>query len=457
MRRSLWSGEELTRALDLETHCPVDVDGISIDSRTLRPDDLFIALSGTPDPRYLGAAGSGRDGHDFVADAARRGAAAALVSRRLGSEIPELLVTETFDALWTLARAARDRVRGTVFAITGSSGKTTAKGMLAASIAGSHCSEGSFNNHIGVPLSLARMPADAASGVFEIGMNSPGEIAPLARLVRPDVALVLNVLGVHLEGLGSLEAIRREKLSIAAGLDADGVLVVADDVSLHDLECAGSVLTFGRSMHADVRLEEQAGRAAIRLPDGRGLPLELADDGPHRRMTATAIAACHLAAGSDPETALERIQRLQPPVGRGNVIEVAGVKLIDDSYNANPDSMRLAVSGLLERPARRRYALLGDMLELGPDEVRLHRELATVCRGLDGVFCVGERMAELHAALPPEQQGGWWPDCEAFDSRQVATLLRPGDVILIKASNRLFWKSGTVNRLAVSLVATPES
>ncbi|MCC5874558.1 MAG: UDP-N-acetylmuramoyl-tripeptide--D-alanyl-D-alanine ligase, partial [Gammaproteobacteria bacterium] len=271
MTRPLWTAGELTEALGLVEPADVDVRGVSIDSRSLEPGDLFVALSGAPDARYHGAGGSGRDGHDFVASAARRGAAAALVSRRVDAALPQLRVPDTFTALWQLAAGARQRFSQPVIAVTGSSGKTTVKSMLAAALPGSHASQGSFNNHIGVPLSLARLPKDAPAAIFEIGMNSPGEIAPLAKLVRPQVALVLNVLGVHLEGLGSLAAIRREKLGIAGGLDGDGVLVVPEGLSLEGCGHQGPILTFGTGSHADVRLVEAGGGARIELPDGRTL------------------------------------------------------------------------------------------------------------------------------------------------------------------------------------------
>ncbi|MCC5887514.1 MAG: UDP-N-acetylmuramoyl-tripeptide--D-alanyl-D-alanine ligase [Gammaproteobacteria bacterium] len=451
MKAALWTADELTEALELAQPAGVDVGGVSIDSRTLEPGDLFIALSGEPDARYFGAGGSGRDGHDFVAAAGRRGAAAALVSRRVDADIPLLQVPDTFTALWQLAASARERFPGPVFAVTGSSGKTTVKSMLAAALPGSHASEGSFNNHIGVPLSLARLPRNVRAGIFEIGMNSPGEIAPLARLVRPRVALVLNVLGVHLEGLGSLDAIRREKLSIATGLDADGVLVVPDTLDLSDIAHRGRRLTFGTGVSADVRLVEEGGRARIVLPDGHALALQLTVEGPHRRLSAAAVVACLVTADLDPAAAVPLLEVMQPPRGRGGSVEVGGVRFIDDSYNANPDSVRFALQALREQPARRRFALLGDMLELGAEEHALHRGLAAACAGVDGVYCVGERMAALHAALPESQRAGYWRDCESLDIEAIAATLEAGDVILVKASNRMFWKAGSVAALLAAM------
>lgn len=451
MHDKLWLGSDLERILACDGGLQGGVSGISIDSRSLEPGDLFFALSGAPDARYFGAGGSGRDGHDFVAAAKAAGAAAAVVSRRVEVDLPQLLVADTFDALWQLAAAARDRYQGPVLAVTGSSGKTTAKAMLAAALPGCHAAAGSFNNHLGVPLSLARLPLDASAGVFEVGMNSPGEIAPLARLLRPDVALVLNVLPVHLAGLGSLEAIRREKLSLAEGLPAGGILVLPDD-----LDSSGSPegirhVTFGSSATADVRLIEEGGSATITLGDGRRLPLTLVADGPHRRLTATAVIATLFAAGFDPAAGLARLADLPPPTGRGGRIEVAGICIIDDSYNANPSSVRFALQGLREQAARRRFALLGDMLELGSDAGRLHRELAAHCAGIDAVFCVGEHMAELQQALPEGQRGGHWPDCEQLDLKRITASLQPGDVLLVKASNRLFWQAGTVAALRAQL------
>ena len=214
----LWSRDELAQVFSVDADSlPEYCTGVSLDSRTLQPGDLFIALSGKPDPRYHGAAGSGRDGHAYVAAAARAGAAAALVEQATHSGIAELRVADTFTGLWQLARAARARYRqsGRVIALTGSSGKSTVKSILAAALhslrRSVHVSAGNLNNHLGVPLSLARLPADVELAVLELGTSSVGEIAPLSELVQPHVALVLNVLGVHLDGLGDVQGVRREK------------------------------------------------------------------------------------------------------------------------------------------------------------------------------------------------------------------------------------------------------
>jgi len=459
----LWRWSELVRVMNALRGAPAtgpDLHGVAIDSRRVRSGDLFVALTGAVPPPFHGES-SGRDGHDFVADAAARGAAGALVAHPCQAGIPELHVADTFDGLWRLGRAGRERAGARIFAVTGSSGKTTAKGMLGAALggfaAGVHSAEGSFNNHLGVPLSLARLPATASAGVFELGMNHPGEIAPLARLVRPHVALVLNVLPVHLAGVGDLEAVRREKLSLAAGLAAGGTLVVPEDLAVHDVPRGVRRLTFGTEAAADVRLERDADApraeptARIRLPDGRRLALEIPGGGVHRALTATAVLACVIADGRDPQAAAERLAATELPRGRGDRIEIAGVTLIDESYNANPVSTRHALDALASARAGRRLALLGDMLELGEAERAYHRELAQACRGLDGVWCIGERMQALYDALPARLRAGRAESCETLDLDALAAALAPGDLLLIKGSNRLFWKHGTVAGLCERL------
>lgn len=431
---------------------PPDVSGVSIDSRTLRHGDLFFALAGE-DPRYRGAAGSGRDGHDFVAAAAAAGAAAAVVARPTGAPLPELVVPDPFGALIALARAARARLapEARVFAITGSSGKTTARGMLSAGLAACglrvHASEGSLNNHIGVPLSLARTPGDAEAAVFEIGTNSHGEIAPLSELVRPHVSLLLNVLPVHLEGLGDLAGVRREKLCIAAGLAGDGCLVLHETVQPPE-DFAARLLRFGRGPDVDVRLDDEGEAVRVHLADGRVLEARFLAEGPHRRSTACGVLAVMEAAGLDPSAALSAVEAEAPPAGRGRVLEQGGVRIIDDAYNANPESVRQALAGALELDAGTHLALLGDMLELGEEAGALHAGLADACAGFDRVFCVGPLMAGLHEALPPDLRGGWWPDCETLDEDAVVAAAPPGSVLLVKGSNRGFWKHGTVGELA---------
>ena len=282
MVANLWSYKELTGALGLPTQDGPDVRGVAIDSRRTEPGDLFVALAGDPGPRFQATSRSDRDGHDFVAHAVANGATAVLVHHAVEADIPQLHVADTLDGLWALGRTARARLRCPVVAVTGSSGKTTFKSFAAAAL-GAFATDGSLNNHIGVPLSLARTPRDAPRAVYEIGTNHPGEIEPLSRLAKPDVAVLLNVHPAHIENFGTLAAIRREKTTIAYGLPEDGGTFVCPPEIAR--EAANACLTFGEGSDADVRLLDSAGGTArLQTPSG---PFECAvpGGGPHRAMS----------------------------------------------------------------------------------------------------------------------------------------------------------------------------
>ena len=452
---SLWTYPELAAALGQAGAVGPEVSGIGIDSRQIAPGELFVALKGDPGPRFTATSRSDRDGHDFIADAVAKGAAAVLAHRAGSYGVPTLLVEDTLDGLWQLGRAARQRLAGPVVAVTGSSGKTTAKSFLAAALDG-FATPGSLNNHIGVPLSLARTPRQAAAAVVEIGTNHPGEIGPLSRLAAPDVAVLLNVGPAHIENFGSLTAIRREKGAIAEGLGERGTLVRAAGVAV---DYPGRTITFGTGEEgADVSLlgvaEERGGGAVAELgtPLGR-ITAPVPGGGAHRAQSVAAAVAVLLAL----ELPLERIQRLSAltvPRGRGNAFEAGGVLIVDESYNANPASMaatlRAFASGA-RKIAGRRLAILGDMLELGDDAPAYHAELAAHCGGLAGVFCVGERMAALYDALPPAQRLGQAPAATDVLAARCASSLKPGDAVLVKGSNGIFWAAGFVAALAAAL------
>lgn len=439
----LWRWPELATALGFP-ECPgPDITGVDIDSRTLMPGALFVALRGE------------RDGHEFVAAAAEAGASGALVEHRLPVAIAQLEVFDTLRALETLGRAARARCSGLICAITGSSGKTTAKSFTAAAL-GAHSSQASFNNHIGVPLSLVRMPGESHAGVFEIGTNHPGEIAPLAQLVRPHIAIVLNVFAVHsanfrASGMTPVEAIRREKLSIAAGLDPNGTLVVPAGLSLEGSPWAGEVVRFGAAdAAAEVLGFEAAGRARLRIGK-RMLSVRVPDGGRVRAESALVALLCAELGGVDLELAARRIETTATPAGRGRRTVAAGVTIIDESYNANPHAMLAALETLRGVPGERHLALLGDMLELD-DEAAAHAELAGHCAGLDRVLFVGPRSRHAHRNMPPGSSE-YISDPAAFDIAGFADDLRPGDVLLIKASNRIFWSRGVARTLIERLEA----
>ena len=451
----LWTWADLGAAVGAGAVDGPDIAGVSIDTRSLCPGDLFVALPGDPGPRFNVSQRSQRDGHDFAAAALAAGAAGALVHRSVAADGPCIVVPDTLDALWSLGRAARRRFRGKVAAVTGSSGKTTAKTFLSAALSDAFATPGSLNNHLGVPLSLARTPAERAFAVYEIGTNHPGEIEPLARLAEPDVAIVLNVHPAHIEFFDDIKALRKEKLSIANGLRAGGKLVCLDALQGN---VAAQTLTFGTSASADVRLRSVNGATAVLdTPAGR-ITAPVPGGGEHRALSVAAVAAALIALEADPR-AVERLADAAPPAGRGNRIQAGAVTLIDDSYNANPASMAAALDGLTAAapPAGRKIALLGEMLELGADSERLHAALAPHCAGIDGVLCVGAAMQALHERLPAAQRLGHVDDAAALDVDWVAGLLAPGDVVLLKGSNRVFWARGFAAKLGAQLAGGASS
>ncbi|MGE0022528.1 MAG: UDP-N-acetylmuramoylalanyl-D-glutamyl-2,6-diaminopimelate--D-alanyl-D-alanine ligase [Hyphomicrobium sp.] len=447
----LWTFDDLVRAAGgrAERATGAPILGFSIDTRTLRPGEAFVALKDQ------------RDGHEFVGSAFKAGAAAALVSEGYEAQPedgPLIRVADTLAALEAIGRAARARLapEARVVAVTGSAGKTGTKDMARAALSrvgATHGADKSFNNHWGVPLTLARMPAATRYGVFEIGMNHPGEITPLARLVRPHIAIITTVEPVHLAQFPSVEAIAAAKAEIFAGLEPDGIAILNRDNTHFELlrhlaEAAGAhVVSFGQDARADVRpkvLELSSEGTVIELSlAGRNVHFRVAVPGIHIARNALAVAAAVAAAGADPDEALEALASLPPPPGRGTrtVLSVGGgeLLLIDESYNANPASMRAAFSVLATVPRSdypRRIAVLGDMLELGPEEVALHVGLkeAVDGAGTDLVFACGPNMGHLFSALAPGRQGAWAPSSAELAGRLLA-VVAPGDVVMIKGSN----------------------
>lgn len=452
MQKTLWAYSEVATAVDAADARGPDITGAGIDSRLVEPGDLFIALTGDPGPRFTPTSRSDRDGHDFVAHAVARGAVALMVHREGDYRVPAIRVEDTLDALWDLGRAARRRLDCPVVAVTGSSGKTTFKSFAATVIDG-FTTSGSLNNHLGVPLSLVRTPRDSAAAVYEIGTNHPGEIAPLARLASPDVAVVLNVHPAHIENFGTLEAIRQEKVSIAEGLGPDGTFV--GPVGLAG-DFAGQALTFGVGSEADVRLVELRGSTArLRAPGGE-VQCPVPGGGMHRAMSVCAVAAT-LVALERPLSLLERLADVDVPHGRGNRIEVAGVTVIDESYNANPASMAATLETFAASvpDSGRRIAILGDMRELGENAERYHAELADLCTALDGVICVGDTIRALYDRLPQGQRLGLARRVDRAFAARCAADLAPGDHVVVKGSNAVFWVHDFVDRLVEALSTRP--
>ncbi len=450
---TLWDWSTVCSAVGADVVDGPAITGVSIDSRTLVPGDLFIALVGNPGKRFNTSHKSSLDGHNYVKQALDAGAAGVVVHDPKTTSIVNdghvILVEDTLDALWDLARASRKRMHCPVFAITGSSGKTTLRNFLGACLS-LEVAAGSLNNFWGVPLSMARTPQHTKAAIFELGTSSPGEIAPLANLVQPHIAVVLNVFPAHIEFFSDLSAIRKEKLSISTALGPDGVLVVPANLVEHAK--ANRVISFGREAYADIRLlEYKAGEQTARLGFGNdSLEIGVPGGGEHRALTAAATLACIIASNGDP-TSLSRLSDIQPPAGRGNRRFAGGIQIIDDSYNANPASMVAALRSLNKNTAGRNFAILGDMLELGEDAEQFHAELITECAGYDGIFCVGNCMLALYQLLPAQQRWGSANASTEIDLATIQKKLVKGDTVLVKGSNRTFWAHGFVEKLLNAL------
>ncbi len=453
---TLWSWHELCEALNVPvTDQHADATGVSIDSRTLAPGDIFIALSGDPGPRFHSSSAGDLDGHDFLKAAVQAEASSVMIrgDYRGDVAIPVLPVPDTLEGLWALGRAARHRTDAHIVAVTGSAGKTTCRSWLEALLseqAPTHASTGSLNNHWGVPLSMSRMPAEVHYGVFEVGTNNPGEIALLTELVRPDVAVVLNVLPAHIGRFPSMDDLRLEKLSLAEGLGETGIVIAPSNLDLNESAAMDrDVLTFGLSSDADIWSEwgsvDHRGidEASIHVGDQR-LVCHPPFKGDHRLLTLTAVFAALAAVKADLEKAARDVVRLTVPTGRGEVIKAGDWTLVDDSYNANPVSVLYAVNALAGEGGHR-VAVLGEMLELGPDGPSAHEEvLLAAMNSVDQVFTVGENW-------PPKGQERLDPQLDdavltALVDRIEYLAKRP-PTVLIKGANKVFWAKGFVDRL----------
>ena len=435
---TLWSASDLRTATGGVGGA--DASGVSIDTRTLAPGDLFVALVGES------------DGHRYVADALARGAACAMVHAEvpgLGDDARLLRVADTLKGLADLGRFARGRFGGKVAAITGSVGKTTAKAMLARILAAhgtTHAAVASYNNHWGLPLTLARMAPDAAYAVVEIGMNHAGEVAPLARLARPHVALITSIAPVHIGYLGSLEAIADEKGSIFSGLGPGGVAIIpAEAPHARRLRAAAGghqVLTFGSGAEADaVLLASGSDAGGVRLRArvlGVEIETDLAAPGAHMAMNAVAAMLAAGALGIAPRDAAAALCGFAPVRGRGErrVLRARGGEalLLDESYNASAPSVRAALAVLALQKATRRVAVLGDMLELGEAGPEEHLSLVPdIARDADRLHACGRLMRLVYDAVPERLRGAWAEDSDAL-APQVAADLRAGDAVLVKGS-----------------------
>ncbi|WP_458790065.1 UDP-N-acetylmuramoyl-tripeptide--D-alanyl-D-alanine ligase [Yoonia sp. MH D7] len=452
---ALWTATDAAAATGGHNTTDWSATGVSIDTRTIQAGDLFVALKDI------------RDGHDFVAMALEKGAAAALVTHRpdgVAIDAPLLVVPDVLAALETLGIASRARTRAKVIGVTGSVGKTSTKEMLRVVLGlqgKAHVAEASYNNHWGVPLTLARMPVDADFAVIEIGMNHAGEIAPLSRMTAPHVVMITTVAAAHLEAFNSVDDIAHEKAAIMQGLVTDGIAVLNGDIPTAAIltDTADNLgvkyITFGASdtdwQATDVRLGDDVTVVSARNADTEYL-FKIAVPGRHFAMNAVGVLAVTSALGADPVRAALDIFGWVPPGGRGTreVVQLDPANqndtldLIDDAFNANPTSMIASLEILASATPRdnvgrivkgRRIAILGDMLELGPAEFEMHRAIAqdNNLQKIDVIHCVGPRMKHLHAALPDAKRGEWVAQSDEM-SAQIGRFLDAGDVVLVKGS-----------------------
>ena len=427
-----------------------DILGVSIDSRSIGPGEAFFAIKGDR-----------VDGHDYVQSALARGAAVVVVAEDRLAAMPDnaplAIVPDVLEALRALARAARGRSQAKVIAVTGSAGKTGTKDALRLALSRegeTHASTASFNNHWGVPLSLARLSESARFAVFELGMNHAGEIEPLANLVRPHVAVITTIEAVHLEFFSGIEAIADAKAEIFLGLEPGGAAILPRENSQYERLAksartakVGQIVGFGEDESAEVRFLDVALKADCSTVRARVLgddvTYKVGAPGKHLVLNSLAVLAAVKIAGGDLAMAALALADLVPPSGRGRrlKLDVAGGKalLIDESYNANPASMRAALEVLAQAPIGRRgrrIAVLGDMLELGPVAADLHRGLADAVSAakVDSVFCAGPLMRDLWESLPAAVRGGYAESAEELEPLVVAAI-QAGDAIMIKGSN----------------------
>jgi UDP-N-acetylmuramoyl-tripeptide--D-alanyl-D-alanine ligase len=447
----LWTSQAMIEAMRASPNgtLPDGVAGLSIDSRTILPGEAYFAIKGDI-----------HDGHDFVASALQSGAALAVVARsrraEFAADAPLLAVDDVLDGLRELARASRARLGAQVIAVTGSVGKTSTKEALRTVLSAqgdTHASVASFNNHWGVPLSLARCPATSRFAVFEIGMNHAGEIEPLVKLVRPHVAVITTVEPVHLEFFSGIEAIADAKAEIFAGVEPGGAAVLNRDNPQFARLAANArsrgisrIVSFGADETCDARLLNlslQATTSAVHANIlGHDVAYKLGMPGRHMAMNSLAVLAAASLAGADLALAALTLSQIQPAAGRGvrRALEVGAgeATLIDESYNANPASMGAALNVLGQAAIGvqgRRIAVLGDMLELGPTSPALHQGLAeaVVANRIDLVFCCGPLMRNLWDALSAGKRGGYAENSTGLE-RQIVSAIRAGDAIMVKGS-----------------------
>lgn len=446
----MWTSDEAAKATGGEATKAFEGSGVSIDTRTLKKGDIFLALKGDK-----------LDGHAYVEAAFKAGASAAVVSADFKSPNPDwplLRVADTTQALEDLGMAARARTKAKIIGVTGSAGKTGTKEMLSiafGALGKTHASKKSFNNHWGVPLSLANLPKDAEFGIFEMGMNHAGELTRLSAQVKPDIVIITTIEPAHIEHFKTLEAIADAKAEIFTGMNKQGTAILnLDNPHYQRLRNAAEkqgikkIVSFGEDEDADSKMTDcnlHADSSKVSADIlGEKVKYKLNIPGKHIAMNSLSALSAVKAAGGDLQKAVEALKNSEPVEGRGNRIQITiaegqpPVTIIDESYNANPGSM-LAAFSVFEmaepKSGGRRIAVLGDMLELGPNGPTLHANLANplLKAKADLLFCCGPQMEALYNTLPEQWHGGHANDSRAL-APLVAAAVKPGDVLLVKGS-----------------------
>lgn len=442
---SLWSSKDAVNATNGVSKIDWFADGISIDTRTLKEGDLFVALKDQ------------RDGHEYVRTAFENGASAALVSRipeGINKKFPLLIVDDVLSALENMAKFARERTNAKIIGVTGSVGKTSTKEMLKCILNANgktHAAERSYNNHWGVPLTLARMPIETNFAVIEIGMNNPDEIRPLAKLANLDVAIVLNVAPVHLKAFENVEGIAYAKAEIFENLSSNDTAIVNNDLSTSHIlfnavkKVRSNLVTFGHSDAANYKFISSSRLGNKTFVKAKMNDLDFAfeynAEGEHFALNAMAVFAAAEVVGVERKKIIKALSNWQAPSGRGkrSIIKTGTgkIELIDESYNANPISMEAAINVLSESETQgRKVAILGDMGELGANEMIFHSNLAQIkaIKEIDVFYLVGPMMRCLKNELPIQKYCLWFKNVDQL-IKEIENLITINDTIMVKGSN----------------------
>jgi UDP-N-acetylmuramoyl-tripeptide--D-alanyl-D-alanine ligase len=445
-KKTIWTSVEAEKATGGKSTCKWKATGVSIDSRKIEPGDLFIAIPGEQ-----------FDGHNFVKEALKKGAAAAVVThipQGVANDAPLLVVNYIMNALQDLGRFSRSRMRGKIIGVTGSVGKTSTKEMLALAFKGQgrvYFTEGNLNNHYGLPLSLARMHAKTDFGIFEMGMSHAGEITPLSKIARPDVAIITNVESVHLEFFKSVEEIAYAKAEIFDGMGVKCSAILNFDNQYYKIlkeraKEAGlkKIISFGEKKGADYRMKdykEKTVRALITIDaDGKEIEYKLGSTGKHQALNSAGVLAVVDSVGGSIKKAAKNLAKFDAKSGRGKIYELDYqgkiITIIDDCYNASPASVSAALDKFGGMKARgRKIFALGDMFELGATAPELHKKLSKkiVENHIDLLFTAGDLTLNLYNAVPEKIRGGSAQNSEKL-CEVLAKQLTSGDVLLVKGS-----------------------